>query len=167
MKTNSHFSRQLIRSLFIIVALTMLSACTPGKVKLNCLEEKCTGEVTLAILDYSTAKCEANGQKCEFRMPANHSFKTHSVSGVGCANPARCGKGDTCSVALAQKIKNAKWDLENERKNLLAGSNNRCVVAPSPSHFVCTWTDPKPLPDAKFTPDTPKATPTKKKCKCP
>lgn len=166
MKRYTVFFRCFISPLLIAVSLLSLAACGP-KPDLKCLKEKCSGEVTLATLDYSTAKCEAKGQACEFQMPANHKFKPRPVSADGCVKPARCGKGDSCSTALADPIKRAKWDLENERKVLLAGSNNRCVVAPSPNVHVCTWTDPAPLPKPKYVPDKPEAVCTKNKCKCP
>ncbi|MCW8878648.1 MAG: hypothetical protein OQK04_02250 [Kangiellaceae bacterium] len=163
-----HFFSHLFKALSVTVALITISACAAGaKVKLNCLKENCTGKVTLATLDYSTAKCEANGKACEFQMPANHTFNDKPVSGQSCVKPGRCGRGDNCAAALKTAIKNAKWDLENKRKVLLAGANNRCVTAPSPNSFVCTWTDPTPLPDPKFVEDNPKATCTRNKCKCP
>ena len=130
-----------------------------------CLKELCKGEVTLAALDYTTAKCEADGVACEFFMPPPHTFSAIPASAQGCVRRARCGRGDSCSLALASTIRNHKNALKNERTNLLAGSNNRCVATPSsnPPH-PCTWTDPAPLPDPVYTANTPEATCTNNGC---
>ncbi len=163
-------AHQLILSLAIAGLLLALSACSDGgegakeKKPWPCLKELCKGEVTLADLDYSTATCEANSRACEFPMPAPHSFAAEPVSGLGCTTRAKCGDGTTCSTALAGDIRAAKTELVDERTNLLAGSNNACVNAPSPNEHPCVWTDPAPLPDPEFEADTPPAACTNNGC---